>query len=100
MKKGNYDFIKIVPDASGRTGISGETSLLTNVLFTIAYGDKVTVYILLKKRYHTMKYDKNTAGTGVRLKYPHQVKIHTDSCLRCRSRILSYDSSIYIMPVL
>ena len=46
-----------------------------------------------------MRYDKNVSGTGVRLEFPHAVKFHTDSCLRCRGMILSLANSMYIMPV-
>ena len=66
---------------------------LSLVFFTIAYGDRVTVYNQ-RKGYHIMGYDKNISGTGVRLEFPHEVKFHTDSCLRCRGMILSYDTQL------
>ena len=47
-----------------------------------------------------MRYDKDVSGTGVRLEFPLKVKFHTDSCPMRRSMILSYDNSIYAMPVL
>ena len=70
---------------------------LSSVLLTIAYGDKVTN--ITKKVYHTDTYDKHMSGTGVRLEFPRKVKFHTDSCLRCRGMIPSYDNSVYSIPV-
>ena len=46
-----------------------------------------------------MRYDKDIPGTGVRLEFLHKVKIHMDSCLRCRGMIASYDNSMYIVLV-
>ena len=43
-----------------------------------------------------MKYDKDMYGTGVCLEYLHKVEFHTDSCLKCKSVILSYDNSILL----
>ena len=51
------------------------------------------------KGYHTMRYEKSISGTGIRLKFPHKVKFHKDSCPRCRGVILSHGNSVYIMPI-
>ena len=61
---------------------------LSSVCLTIAYGDKVIVYIT--KYHHTMRYDKSISGKVVRLEFPHKEKYHMDSCLRCRDMTLSY----------
>ena len=47
-----------------------------------------------------MGYDNDMYKTGVCREFPHKVKLDMDSCLRGRSMILSYDNSIYVMPVL
>ena len=41
-----------------------------------------------------MRYDENISGTGVRLEFPHRVKIHTDNCLRWKFMIQSYENGI------
>ena len=100
VKKVNYDFTNTLSNASGRTRILRKTLSLSDALFVIACGDKVIVYISLRKFYHNMKYDKYMYGTVVRLGFPHKVKLYTDSCLRCRSVVLSSDNSTCTMPVL
>ena len=61
----------------------GKMMLFSPVPFsTIGHGDKDTVDMVKgEESYHTMRYDKDMARTGVRLEFPHMVKFQTDSCL-------------------